>query len=165
MAEKYIDENEQLNTTSKELLNNAIAETDTDKTKSIINLFNLNETKKSMVRLNKLNNIQDTVTNVIQDRIEKNPNNFTTDDLLKIMKVTQDCISNSQQIIDKVDEIPQISIIQNNQVNILEDKLSRESRQKITDAVAKFMQLAKKESETVDKSTEKIYNDEQGDNQ
>ena len=118
-----------------------------------------------MVRLNKLNNIQDTVTNVIQDRIEKNPNNFTTDDLLKIMKVTQDCISNSQQIIDKVDEIPQISIIQNNQVNILEDKLSRESRQKITDAVAKFMQLAKKESETVDKSTEKIYNDEQGDNQ
>lgn len=163
MADKYETENEKLNDKSKQLLADAIVESDADKTKSIINLFNLNETKKSMVRLNKLNTIQDTVTNVIQDRIEKNPNNFTTEDLLKIMKVTQDCISNSQQIIDRVDEIPQISIIQNNQVNIVEDKLSRESRQKISDAVAKFLQLTnKKELDLVDTSTEKVYNENKG---
>lgn len=156
----YSNENAQLNTISKDLLGQAIASDNVSETKSIINLFNLNETKKSMIRVNKLNDIQDNVTRVINERLEKNPNNFSTDDLVKIMKVTQDCLSNSQQLISKTDEIPQISMVQNNQINIVNNQeLSRDSRNKIADAVAKFIQLTQQTTSDEDDSDEyEMYN-------
>lgn len=147
---------ETLNQKSYELINQIIPEDDIDTTKSIINLFNLNETKKNMLRLNKLNTIYDSITDQMITRLEKRSDNFSNDDLVKMMKVTQDAIDKSNQMVSGINDIPAIQINYNTHNNINNTlNLSSESRERITDAVNALLK-------TVDKNKELYYNNDEG---
>ena len=147
---------DKLSENSTTLVNQILPETDLDKTKSIINLFNLNETKKNMIRVNKLNEVQDCIVNQMLARLTTQPNNFSTDDLVKMMKTVQDALEKSNNQINSVDTIPAIQITQNT-LNVTNDTMSKESRDKVMNAVKLI--LSKMNSEPEDRIIEGDYSE------
>ena len=117
----------------KDLEQELLEENDPNKLKDIISLFNVNIQKKQLIRSNKLNDLQDLVYNQMSERIEKKPGEFSNKDLLDYFKVIQDTISKTSSEVD-VENIP-IQINQN-QLNInMQDTLSKESKEKVVDAL------------------------------
>jgi hypothetical protein len=111
-------------------------ETDVDKLKDLTNLFNLNTQKRNVARVLKMTDLLDKVTDQMLTRFERTPDNFSNEDLIKFMQVTENSIEKANKSISQVDQTPAIQYQQNNQVNInIGDSLNRESRQKVTDAV------------------------------
>lgn len=126
------------------LVNDVIAETDINKTKDLISLFNWNISKKNVVRIQKLNNLFDNVTDQMAKRFETKPDQFSNDDLLNYMKAVQGAIDSSNKIIENIEE-PAPQIIQNNtQININGvEKFDRESRARILAAIQATIDAAK----------------------
>ena len=122
---------------TEELAQKIINEQDIDKVKDLTALFNLNQNKKNVVRVMKLNSLLDTISDSIIDRFEKRPGEFSNEDLIKYMQVTENAIDRANKSLALVDETPAIKLQQNNQTNInLEfNTLDRESRERIADAV------------------------------
>lgn len=112
-----------------------------DETKDLTALFNLNIQKRNVLRVLKMNNLLDKVTEQIIERFEKAPNNFTNEDLLKYMQVTENAIDRANKNLNQIEETPAIQLMQNNQVNINIDNSSidRESRIRITETVQKIL--------------------------
>lgn len=126
------------------LVNDVISETDINKTKDLISLFNWNISKKNVVRIQKLNNLFDNVTDQMAKRFETKPDQFSNDDLLNYMKAVQGAIDSSNKIIENIEE-PAPQIIQNNtQININGvEKFDRESRARILAAIQATINTAK----------------------
>lgn len=121
-----------------------IEERDIDKVKDLAHLFNLNQSKKNLLRVIKLNSLLDKVSDQMIERFEKTPGAFSNKDLLDYMQVTQAAIDRANKSLELIDETPAIQLQQNNQVNInVVDTLDRESRERITDAVKAILQRAK----------------------
>ena len=112
-----------------------------DETKDLTALFNLNIQKRNVLRVLKMSNLLDKVTEQIIERFEKAPNNFTNEDLLKYMQVTENAIDRANKNLNQIEETPAIQLMQNNQVNINIDNSSidRESRIRITETVQKIL--------------------------
>ena len=68
-----------------DLAQKVINETDIEKTKDLVSLFNLNAAKKNVIRILKLNGLLDSVSDTMIERFEKYPNEFSNEDLLKYM--------------------------------------------------------------------------------
>lgn len=120
-----------------------VDEEDLDKVKSYTNLFNLNQAKKNVLRIMKLNSLLDKVSDQMLERFEKKPGEFSNADLLEYFTVTQSAIDRAQKSLDIVDETPAIQLQQNN-VNItLGDSLDRESKERVTDAVKAILARVK----------------------
>ena len=60
-----------------------LSETDENKSKDLIHLFNLNQSKKNVLRSNKYSDMLELVIKQMMERITKTPDNFSNDDLLK----------------------------------------------------------------------------------
>ena len=91
-------ENNKLNPQPLDNKNNEIAQKILDaetveETKDLTALFNLNSQKRNVLRVLKMNNLLDKVTDQIIERFEKNPNLFTNEDLLRYMQVTENAES------------------------------------------------------------------------
>lgn len=113
-----------------------IEEDDIDKLKDLTTLFNVNTQKRNVLRIMKMNELLDKVTDKVMERFEKTPHNFTNDDLLKYMQATENSIEKANKNLNMVEDTPAIQLTQNNQVNInVENNLDRESREKVLDAV------------------------------
>lgn len=126
---------DKLDEESKDIANRIIDEQDYNKVKDLTDLFNLNQAKKNLTRIIKLNDLLDTVSDQMRERFAKNPNNFSNADLLDYLQVTQSAIEKSNKILNQIDDIPPVSIQQNN-VNItVGDELTRDQRSNITEAV------------------------------
>lgn len=111
-------------------------ETDVDKVKDLTQLFNLNAQKRNVARVLKMTNLLDQVTDQVLTRFERTPDNFSNEDLIKFMQVTENSIEKANKTLSQVEDTPAIQLQQNNQVNInIGEGLNRESRQKVTDAV------------------------------
>jgi hypothetical protein len=111
-------------------------ESDVDKVKDLTNLFNLNAQKRNVARVLKMTDLLDKVTDQMLTRFERTPDNFSNEDLIKFMQVTETSIEKASKSLSQVDQAPAIQYQQNNQVNInIGDNLNRESRQRVTDAV------------------------------
>lgn len=96
-------------------------------------LFSLLQKKKNILRMEKLNDLMDTILERVQERFDKYPNNFSNKDLVDYMNVIQNTIDKSTKQIEGIDETPNVQLIQNN-VTIENDELSKlniESRKKI----------------------------------
>jgi hypothetical protein len=123
---------------SIELLNQIIAETDVTKAKDLTHLFNLNQNKKTMIRINKLNELLDVIAGQTMVRFASRPDEISNQELLQGLKVVQDIIERGQKQIVGNGETPLIQINQqNNEVNLggAEGTLSKESRDKVKNAV------------------------------
>ena len=91
------------------------------------------------MRVMKMNSLLDKVTDQVVERFEKTPHNFSNDDLIKYMQVTENAIERANKNLNLVEETPAIKYQQNNQVNInigQDIQLDREGRSRVTDAVA-----------------------------
>ncbi len=152
---------EKLEQQSQELIAR-VTDSDYSETKDIIGLFNAHEARRNMVRMTKLNKMFDLVTDQMLTRVEQRPDNFSNEDLLKFMKTTQDAIKQTSDMVNRVKDEPAIQIT-NNQltVQVAQEEMSRESRERVTDAVKAILAhvqspqpVATVESEVVVDNTE-----------
>lgn len=128
---------------SDELAQQIINEDNLEKTKELVDLFNLNQAKKNVLRVLKLNSLLDKVSDQMIERFEKTPDNFSNNDLLNYMQVTQSAIDRANKALNLVDETPAISIT-NNVVNVNDtNKLDKDSRDRITNAVKAILDKVK----------------------
>lgn len=123
---------------SKELADKIIAENNFSEIKNLTYLFNLNQAKRNIVRVIKMNSILDKISDQMIERVEKHPGEFSNNDLLNYMNVVQSSIDRVNKSINMVDESPAIQLNQQVNVNIGDvnsDVLSKESRDKVAEAV------------------------------
>lgn len=133
------DSVEPLNEKSKELLAQIIQSTDEQQTKDLTYLFNLNQNKKTMARLDKLSGLQDGLVDQFVKRIQQRPDEISNKELMDGLRIVQDIIERGQrQVSDTEPDQPMIQINQqNNSINLgdSETSLNRESRERVKNAV------------------------------
>lgn len=127
-----------LNAESLALISQIIAETDEQKTRDLTHLFNANQNKKTMVRVNKLSDLLDTITDQALARFTARPDEISNKELFDGLKVVQDLIERGQKQVSGAGETPLIQVNQQtNEVNIggAPSTLSRDSRERVKSAV------------------------------
>ena len=127
-----------LNDESKALIEQIIAETDEQKTRDLTYLFNANQNKKTMVRVNKLSDLLDTITDQALARFTDRPDEISNKELFDGLKIVQDLIERGQKQVSGAGETPLIQINQqNNEVNVggSQNTLNRDSRERVKAAV------------------------------
>ena len=118
--------------TTKELGDKLIQSNDSQEVNDIVSMFNTIMQKKELIRVSALSDLQDDLTQQISKRVQKNSDCFSNKDLIDYFKAIQgvlDSQKNGGQI-----TTPQIAI-QNNVIVNDDAKLSKESRDRITDFV------------------------------
>ena len=131
-----------LNLKSKELLDQIIAERDDSKCKELTQLFNDNQNKKTMVRVDKLSTLLDTITDQALVRFTTKPDEISNKELFDGLKIVQDLIERGQRQVSNAGEAPLIQVNQQtNEVNIGESaiNLSRDSRERVKSAVLSLL--------------------------
>lgn len=131
-----------LDKANEDLVRQIVDSDDSKQVKGLIDLFNLNQVKKNTVRIVKLNSLLDKISDQMLERFENNPHEFTNNDLLTYMTTVQTSIDRANKYLDLVDNAPMIQLNQVN-VNVDSNKLNRDSRLKITEAINKILQRSK----------------------
>jgi hypothetical protein len=121
-----------------ELAQQIIEEKNLDSLQNLTHLFNLNQAKKNVLRVMKLNQLLDKVSDQMIERFDKTPDNFSNADLLNYMQVTQSAIDRANKSLNLVDETPAIQV--NTQINVNVnadglDLLDRESKGRVAEAI------------------------------
>lgn len=153
---------EDLNKKSLELINQIIAESDVERTKDLTHLFNLNQNKKTLIRIDTLSDLQDNLVKQFAKRISEKPDEISNKELMDSLKIVQDIIERGQKQIEGVQQTPLIQFNQqNNSVNIGETQtnLNRESREKVKNAVMTLLNSINKEDLTVNSTSTKNTTD------
>lgn len=131
--------NDDLNQESLALLSQIIAENDEAKTRDLTYLFNINQNKKTMVRMDKLSGLQDGLVDQFVKRIAERPDEISNKELMDGLKIVQDIIERGQRQVSGVDQpLPLIQVNQQNTaINVGTDgtDLNRESRERVKNAV------------------------------
>lgn len=127
-----------LNKESLELIGQIIAETDEQRAKDLTYLFNVNQNKKTMVRVNKLSDLLDTITDQALARFTARPDEISNKELFDGLKTVQDLIERGQKQVAGPVEAPLIQV--NNQTNEVNfgasgSTLNRDSRERVKTAV------------------------------
>lgn len=131
--------NQDLNQESLELLNQIITEKDEDKARDLTYLFNINQNKKTMVRMDKLSGLQDGLVDQFVKRIAERPDEISNKELMDGLRIVQDIIERGQRQVSGVDQsMPMIQVNQQNtSINVGTEgtELNRESRERVKNAV------------------------------
>ena len=80
-----------------EIINGIISEKDTAKANQLIELFNSNQNKKTIVRVNKLNDLLDKITDQTIERFEKRPDEISNQEILQALKIIQELAEKNQK--------------------------------------------------------------------
>ena len=131
-----------LNVESKALIEQIIAETDEQRVRDLTQLFNANQNKKTMARVNKLNELLDTITDQALTRFTARPDEISNKELFDGLKVVQDLIERGQKQVSNAGETPLIQINQQtNEVNLggSGNNLNRDSRERVKSAVMNLL--------------------------
>lgn len=151
MSEELIVSTQGLDEKTTQIAQNIINEEDVDKIKDLTHLFNLNQAKKNVIRVMKLNGLLDTVSDKIIERFEKYPDNFSSADLLNYLQVTQNAIDKANKNLSLVDETPVIQVNHNNQVNLnIIDSYDRESKERVMEFIKSVLSQSDDVNEVVD---------------
>ena len=133
--ENLVPISDEANTLAGEILK----EDNLDHLKNLTNLFNLNQAKKNVIRVLKLNELLDKVQDQMLERFKKKPGEFSNDDLISYMQVTQQAIDRANKSLKLVDDTPAIQVTNVNITTEKESVLSRESREKIDNVIKTLM--------------------------
>ena len=123
---------------SKAIIDQLITETDEQKVRDLTHLFNANQNKKTMARVNKLSDLLDTITDQALARFTARPDEISNKELFDGLKTVQDLIERGQKQVSGAGETPLIQINQqNNEVNVgnTQSNLNRDSRERVKAAV------------------------------
>jgi hypothetical protein len=135
---------ELLDARSEEIVNSIIDETDTDKLKNLIAIFNSNQSKKDIVRNNVFSLLLDKISMQMLERFEKNPNAFSNKDLIDYLNAIKS--ARSSRIDTEAIDAP--SIQNNTQINVtMVDGLNRESKERVVDTVQAILKRLGAQSE------------------
>ena len=129
-----------LNKEAQEIIERIVAEKDTKKAQELTQLFNDNQNKKTMIRVNKLSDLLDTITDQALVRFTARPDEISNKELFDGLKTVQDLIERGQKQVSGVGGAPLIQVNQQtNEVNIGGDNaasnLNRDSRERVKSAV------------------------------
>ena len=147
---------EDLEDKTLDVANSIIQEQDVTKLKELTHLFNLQHTKKQVIRTLQYDKLLDNITNQIQERVEKRADQFSNKELLDYMNVMSTSLDKAQKQLTTVDETPLITVNQKNNTVIVCDTLSRESRRKVTSVVDAILAKIKNE-ESMNTTEEIVY--------
>jgi hypothetical protein len=131
-----------LNEESQALIEQIISETDEQKSRDLTQLFNANQNKKTMVRVNKLSDLLDTITDQALARFTTRPDEISNKELFDGLKTVQDLIERGQKQVSGAGETPLIQVNQQtNEVNIggAAGNLNRDSRERVKSAVLSLL--------------------------
>lgn len=136
--------NSGLSLEAKRILSQLVGEQDAGKTKDLTYLFNQNQNKKTMVRIDKMGDLVDSLTNKLSDRITKQPEQFTNKELVDTIKTLSDLMERGQARVMGLDqEAPFIQVNQqNNEINTEASTLDKESRDKVKSAIMNLLKSA-----------------------
>ena len=140
-----------LNAESLNILNQIIAAEDIDKTKDLTYLFNINQNKKTMVRIDSLSNLQDKLVGLLSSRVTERPDEMSNQEVMQALKVVQDIIERGTKQITGQNEQPLIQINQQtNSVNVGDEAagLNRDSRDKVRRAIMSILDNVKDVTDT-----------------
>lgn len=158
-----------LNEESTALINQIIAETDEKKVRDLTQLFNNNQNKKTMARVNKLNDLLDTITDQALARFTARPDEISNKELFDGLKIVQDLIERGQKQVSGVGETPLIQVNQQtNEVNLggSPSSLNRDSRERVKAAVMNLLgSIVTATPETVEINTTDSTEEENSDGQ
>ena len=140
-----------LNAESLNILNQIIAAEDIDKTKDLTYLFNVNQNKKTMIRIDSLSNLQDKLVGLLSNRVTERPDEMSNQEVMQALKVVQDIIERGTKQITGQNEQPLIQINQQtNSVNVGDEAagLNRDSRDKVRRAIMSILDNVKDTANT-----------------
>ena len=141
-----VSKNNNLFTESNDLVEKIVNESNPDKLEELTNLFNLNQRKKDIARINKLSQLLNIVDTEVESRLIDTPEGFNNDQLIKYMSTTQQTINSLE---DNLNHKPLIQINnQTNEIHLGEDGLNQESRKKVIDTIMSI--LSKDNKEVID---------------
>lgn len=124
-----------------DIINKIKEEEDFEQVKKLINLFNLNQCKKNAIRVSAFNQLLDKVSEQMLKRFTERPNEFTNNDLLNYLQVTQNAIDKANKSLNEIEDVPAIQL---NQVNVnMGETLNEESKKKIFDCINAIMNKVK----------------------
>ena len=127
---------------SKAIIERIIAEKDDQKVRDLTQLFNANQNKKTMARVDKLSDLLDTITDQALARFTSRPDEISNKELFDGLKVVQDLIERGQKQVSGAGEAPLIQFNQQtNEVNIgnTTSNLNRDSRERVKSAVLSLL--------------------------
>lgn len=141
---KKISGSELLDARSEEIVNSIIEETDVDKLKNLIGVFNSNQSKKDIVRNNVFSILLDKISMQMLERFEKNPNAFSNKDLIDYLNAIKS--AKSSRIDTETVDAPAIQ--NNTQINVtMVDGLNKESKERVVDTVQAILKRLSTQSE------------------
>jgi hypothetical protein len=153
-----------LNEESRALIDQIIAETDEQKARDLTHLFNANQNKKTMVRVNKLSDLLDTITDQALTRFTARPDEISNKELFDGLKIVQDLIERGQKQVSGAGETPLIQINQQtNEVNVgnTTNTLNRDSRERVKAAVLGLLDSITTSQAAASQDDELVVIDEQ----
>lgn len=131
---------------------------DKDDLEQIINIFNLNLKKKELLRLSKLSNLQDSITDQVEQRLRKHADEFSNKDLIDYFKAFQDTITKTNK---SAEEISTIQITQN-QLNInVQPEFNQDERQRILNTVRQIIAQSNKENQIANNDQLEVIDENQ----
>ena len=131
-----------LNAESLDLLNQLIAEQDINKAKDLTYLFNINQNKKTMVRLDSLSSLQDKLVGLLAKRVTERPDEISNQEVMQALKIIQDIMDKGLKQVTGTEQAPLIQINQqDNSVNVGKGitNAPRESRERVKNAVLNLL--------------------------
>lgn len=153
----------QLSTPLEKIEEIILSTNDFEELDNFTKLFNLNIKKKELLRISVLSNLQDSISEQMRKRIEKNADEFSNKDLLDYFKTIHGTISSSDPNI-MVSDKPDIQINQNN-VNInLNNDIDDDSRQRVMNAIKSIIANHSKENNEDVIDVEELSSSQEGEN-
>lgn len=111
-------------------------EGDVEKVKDLTHAFNVLFAKQNALRVMKLNGLLNTVTDEMILRMVTAPESFSHRDLLDYLSIVSTTMDKASKTVELIDETPAINLSQTNvNINVGEQQIGRESREKIEDAI------------------------------
>ena len=125
------------------LMEDIMEEQDPNKAKDLVDLFNWHMSKKNVARIQKLNNLYDSITDQMVERVDKRADQFSNSDLLDYVKTIQSAIDINTKNLSNVQEPPMIVHQTNTQINVnLAESFDSDAKARILAAVQATLQQA-----------------------
>lgn len=157
--EKVAEARKVLNAESLALIAQIVDEQNLERTKDLTHLFNVNQNKKTMIRVNKLSDLMDVITDQAVARFTNRPDEISNQDLMNSLKTVQDLIERGTKQASGVQDTPLIQINQQtNEVNVGDTgiNLGRDSRERVKNAVGALLSNLLAQQQATD---EVVYTD------
>lgn len=151
--EKVAEARKVLNAESLALIAQIVDEQNLERTKDLTHLFNVNQNKKTMIRVNKLSDLMDVITDQAVARFTNRPDEISNQDLMNSLKTVQDLIERGTKQAAGVQDTPLIQINQQtNEVNVGDTgiNLGRDSRERVKNAVGALLSNLLAQQQTTD---------------